>query len=462
MADDIKPLSTVQMATVLAHLQNVNAESPREGELIPAGADDNPQQPSMSEQFFQMVEVQTGYLESIAADIEMLVNQFDEFFAQQALDKLGDLESAREDTAPLKPMESKQKGGKNFLDSILEWVDNFKRNFLLGLVGLLSALTLANFGFTGLEFKFLSNIKTSLMGGIDKTFKAIEKFSKPLSDLFKGIGSKIGVIFRSLSKFLLPISIAMSAFDATTYADEAAENAGTLRYIGEWISGFLGSFFGEFANLVKSVILWPFKEFLADEEGNFDTSTMLGKFLDNIDKLDFNKLINNIFTGLYNTLEEAYAGVKQIGRFLGFDMGEVTETDQKALVRGNEREISRADNQILAAQTMIAAGQDVQNQKVILEKAQARKQELLQEKEKLSATAPEAKTQTLTPTPPSRITQTQQLSEQTQINNQNSSTGGVNIVAPNSVTNNNNSSSTTALIESPEAENRMARSYGIG
>src|SRR6056300_58675 len=148
MADVIKPLTTVQMAMVLANEQRKKEEA-SQGQLIPAGADDNPQQPSLGEKFFQMIEVQTGYLESISADIELLVTQFDEFMTAQGLARLKDLEDKREETPaiPNFPEPEEQSGG--FLKKIREWIGKFQTGFILGLTAFLSALTLSNFGFTG-------------------------------------------------------------------------------------------------------------------------------------------------------------------------------------------------------------------------------------------------------------------------------------------------------------------------
>lgn len=469
MANEIIAPGPVALANARATLERLNNQNTQlqEGELMPAAAGDNPQQPSLSDQFFQMVETQTGYLESIAADIELLVTQFDQFFAQQALDDLRDLESAREEVGPVAPTEKKDEKGKGFLQSIMEWVDNFRRNFLFGLAAALSALTLANFGFTGIfEGKILDSLRGFFSGKgamFDKLTKVFEKF-KPITQVFAEVGSKIGAFFKLVGKFLYPLAVVMSVWDGIKASIESSQEGGNaVDVFNSFVGGFLGSFVGEFINLIKTLVLWPFRKLLADDEGNFDTSTFVGKYLDMLDKLDFNELIRNIFDSVLSPLSKLYTGIKVLGNKLGADF-ELTEGDKENLAESKQADINAKDADIALAEKELAArmGLPESNAGRIaaaekLERLKTEREQLVNEKTEITSTMRRS-TNVATPTSAPRSNQTQQLAAQTEeLKGNSGAAGSVNVNAP--TTNNNNSSSNTTIQEPPSAFNPLTQAY---
>lgn len=478
MADVIKPLTTVQMAMVLANEQRKKEEA-SQGQLIPAGTDDNPQQPSLGEKFFQMIEVQTGYLESISADIELLVTQFDEFITAQGLARLKDLEDKREEAPaiPNLPEQEEQSGG--FLKKIREWIGKFQTGFILGLTAFLSALTLSNFGFTGFEgnllnsiknSKFLTNLKNATGGVFDKikniftTFKTFitDKFPKfdlekikttiskvvdPVADFFRSVGGRITGFLRVVGKFLAPLAIAMSAFDGFGQAKEAAEEGeGAFTVIGEFIKGFIGSFIGEFANLIKTILLFPFKALGigVGEDGNFDTSSLVGSFLSKIETLNFNELIQNFIQGVFDIFDGVYNGIRDIGRSLG--LVDTTAEDVDRDIAGKRESLDKIENNLDSKkkqrQGYIDAGLMVPP---ILEQ-EIESIETRREKTKASITEMRR-----SPVPRNAVA-SETLAAETQTNRENSGgAGGLAVVTNSSSTNIDNSSNSTAMIESPSA-----------
>jgi len=436
-----------------------------------------------------MIEVQTGYLESIAADIEILVNQFDEFFAQQSLGDLKDLESDREKGGKKSTVLPKGEKKDGFFKSLMNWIDDFKTRFLLYLTAGIAALTLSNFGFTGFFEKkipeiiskvknffggekgiftkisqAITNLKTMIaekipkFPGGGKIVGMIQDMAKPLVDFFKNVGSKLGGFLRVVGKILYPLAVLMSAFDGFKAAVKESEEGGNVvDVISSFIGNFFGSFIGEFINLIKTVLLWPFKAFLADEEGNFDTSTMLGSFLDTIDKFDFNKLIQNIIESVLKPISMLWTGVKSLANSLGADF-EMGEGDKENIKSNNKTAIKSIDGQIEQLEKDLESDSPFKKigrastQKKI-DQLKIKRRALEQENIELTTTAVSNVSNT------SRIDQTQTLANQTQeFKNNSSATGNVNVVAPNTVNNTSNSSSAT-IMESPSAEDGLTRAY---
>jgi hypothetical protein len=176
--------------------------------------------------------------------------------------------------------------------------------------------------------KALINLNTNF----NKFMKFIQPALKPFQEIgryLSGSGSRVFTFLGDFAKnkyvtgffrFLRPLAAILSIFDGFSNAAEEMEDREGFfnKYLGGGLGGFvsgsLGSFFGEFFNLIKDLPLFAIKYFfpdMVDEEGNFKRDTFVGNILANIQKMDFNKLITDLIQAPFDAL----------GRFVDHTVG---------------------------------------------------------------------------------------------------------------------------------------------
>jgi hypothetical protein len=133
-------------------------------------------------------------------------------------------------------------------------------------------------------------------------------------------------IVNSVFRFLRPVAVIFSMFDGLrNAAAEMEDREDTFDRligggIGGFISGTLGSFFGEFANLLIDLPLWLIKQIVPaqwlNEDGTFKRGSEGGNWftslLDGIDTVDFNTLIKEIVQAPFDAVGGAMAFVRNL------------------------------------------------------------------------------------------------------------------------------------------------------
>lgn len=155
-------------------------------------------------------------------------------------------------------------------------------------------------------------------------------FITPFQSFFKAIGTVAKTFGGVFMKLLRPIAVIMSLFDGLRVAGDEAEKAessfgAVLRGAVGFVSGFIGSFIGEFVNLIKDSILWVVKKIfpgIVDDEGNFDTSTLMGSILQGFQEFDFNKKIVEGFSMLMDAITTFPEDIMAILNYWGMGIGE--------------------------------------------------------------------------------------------------------------------------------------------
>jgi hypothetical protein len=208
-----------------------------------------------------------------------------------------------------------------------------------------------------LPARFLDNLRVSVFGGltfaqyISNQFNAIGRlfqrfefdprsgrwrnittgrFGQPgyiqqILDRFTKFAERVRPFFNTLTdnrivsgifKFLRPIAVIFSMFEGLRNATaELEDREGTFNRligggIGGFISGTLGSFFGEFANLLKAMPLWIIKQFIPaewlNEDGTFrrggDGGNWFTSLLAGIETVDFAAMIRELIQAPFDAI----------------------------------------------------------------------------------------------------------------------------------------------------------------
>jgi len=152
----------------------------------------------------------------------------------------------------------------------------------------------------------------------------ITRLSKTQDVLMRVLGMGAGAVrgiansrlITGIFRFLRPLAAILSMIDGFRNASAEMEDREGLFNtwlgggVGGFVSGTLGSFFGEFANLLRDIPLWLVKQFVpaewlnsdgtfksTEEGGNWFTSMLRG-----VETIDFNGLITRIFQYPFNIL----------------------------------------------------------------------------------------------------------------------------------------------------------------
>lgn len=330
MADEIQIEGGGQLITVSQQLRESNEQ---QGELVSG----------FRENIRTFNNPALDLLTAINFGITQLNTNFLKFLDQAELDRLKMLEQQRESVGPATPVEAPEKEDKSFFQKIKEWIENFKENFLLYLTAGLTALTLSNFGFTGFEVKILKDIKerfakvgtriSTFFSGvatkISEFFKPVKEFftkflpdpeksSKALTklrELFKPVSDMLGKFTGALSRFgglvmrvLRPLALGMAAFDGFRNAQAEYEESGNmLTTVGNFLTGFVGSFIGEFINLIRDMITgairWIFPESTKD-------GTFLNEVLTGLEEMNFATMIVDGWNMIFDMIAGAIDAVK--------------------------------------------------------------------------------------------------------------------------------------------------------
>jgi len=393
MADGIQIEGGGQLITVSQQLRESNEQ---QGELISG----------FSENIRTFNNPALDLLTAINLGIKELNRNFMKFLDQAELDRLKMLEQQRESVGPTTPdVEAPEKEDKSFFQKIKEWIESFKENFLLSLAAGLTALTASNFGFTGFEVKILKDIKerfakvgtriSTFFSGvatkISEFFKPVKEFftkflpdpeksSKALTklrELFKPVSDMLGKFTGALSRFgglvmriLRPLALGMAAFDGFRNARAEYEESGNmLTTVGNFLTGFVGSFIGEFINLIRDMITgairWIFPESTKD-------GTFLNDVLTGLEEMNFATMIvdgwNMIFDMIAGAIDsvkawftETYESIKEsvmeAAKFLGIGVDPDEKRGERLQVRyEQEREtLQRLEEEGGSEEQIVAA-----------------------------------------------------------------------------------------------------------
>jgi len=167
--------------------------------------------------------------------------------------------------------------------------------------------------------RFFSDINRMIKNVMPtKTVKsAIEKL-KPVFEAIKNNRMLLNIV-----RFVKPLAAILSVFDGIKTARKEMEDeqgivdklfAGT----GGLVGGTLGSFFGEFANVLKNIPIFIIKKLLpkdyliTDKDGNVTINkdkNLLTKILGGIETLDFNQLIKDLIQIPFEKTGEAITSI---------------------------------------------------------------------------------------------------------------------------------------------------------
>jgi hypothetical protein len=180
------------------------------------------------------------------------------------------------------------------------------------------------FSQVGKAFKLLS-FPASVIGNIGASYGRL------VTSLGGGArGAVVSVanspVIRGIFRFLRPVAAILSIFDGfRNAATEMEDREGTFDRLiggglGGFISGTLGSFFGEFANLLRDLPLWLIKQFVpaewlnedgtfkrGEEGGNWFTSLLAG-----VETIDFNTLIREVIQAPFDAVGGALDFVRNL------------------------------------------------------------------------------------------------------------------------------------------------------
>jgi hypothetical protein len=151
-------------------------------------------------------------------------------------------------------------------------------------------------------------------GYIQQLVDRFAKFGERVKPFLNFLGDNR--IVQGVFKFLRPVAVIFSMFDGLRNASKEMEDReGTFDRligggIGGFISGTLGSFFGEFANILKDLPLWIIKQFVPaeylNEDGTFKRGSQGGNWftslLAGIETVDFNTLIKEIIQAPFDAI----------------------------------------------------------------------------------------------------------------------------------------------------------------
>jgi hypothetical protein len=176
------------------------------------------------------------------------------------------------------------------------------------------------------QFKLIS-IPTSFINNIGKSYTNLVR---SLGGGASARGAVVSVanspVIKGIFKFLRPVAAILSIFDGfRNAATEMEDREDTLDKLiggglGGFISGTLGSFFGEFANLLIDLPLWLIKQIVPaqwlNEDGTFKRGSEGGNWftslLDAIDTVDFNTMIRELIQAPFDAIGGALAFVRNL------------------------------------------------------------------------------------------------------------------------------------------------------
>ena len=133
-------------------------------------------------------------------------------------------------------------------------------------------------------------------------------------------------LVRGIFRFLQPIAFIFSLFDGVeNAAAEMEDREGTFDRligggIGGFVSGTLGSFFGEFANLIKDMPLWLIKQIVPadwlNEDGTFKRGEEGGNWftslLATVEDVDFARMIRELIQAPFDAVGRAIDHVRNL------------------------------------------------------------------------------------------------------------------------------------------------------
>jgi methyl-accepting chemotaxis protein len=202
------------------------------------------------------------------------------------------------------------------INFVSEKITSLYQKTLTGVQGLFTRI--------GNAFKLL-RFPSSVIGNIGKSYANLVR------SLGGGArGAVVSVanspVIRGIFRFLRPVAAILSIFDGfRNAATEMEDREDTLDKLiggglGGFISGTLGSFFGEFANLLIDLPLWLIKQIVPaqwlNEDGTFKRSSEGGNWftslLDAIDTVDFNTMIRELIQAPFDAVGGALAFVRNL------------------------------------------------------------------------------------------------------------------------------------------------------
>ena len=151
--------------------------------------------------------------------------------------------------------------------------------------------------------------------------KTIQSAIEKLAPVFEAI--KNNKVLLNIVRFVKPLAAILSVFDGIkTARKEMEDEQGIVDKIfagtGGLIGGTVGSFFGEFANMLKNIPIFIIKKMLpedyltTDENGNVTINkdkNLFTKILGGIETLDFNQLIKDIIQIPFEALGSAITSI---------------------------------------------------------------------------------------------------------------------------------------------------------
>lgn len=161
-------------------------------------------------------------------------------------------------------------------------------------------------------------------GYIQQIVDRFTKFGERVKPFFNVIGDN--KIVQGVFKFLRPIAAIFSMFDGLRNASAEMEDREGFfsTYLagagGGFIAGTLGSFFGEFANLLRDLPLWVIKQFVPAEwlndDGTFKRSGEGGNWFTSllaaVQTIDFNTLIREVIQAPFDAVGGALDFVRNL------------------------------------------------------------------------------------------------------------------------------------------------------
>ena len=167
--------------------------------------------------------------------------------------------------------------------------------------------------------RFFNNLN-SMIKNVMPT-KTVQSAIEKLTPVFEAI--KNNRVLLNIVRFVKPLAAILSVFDGIKNARKEMEDeqgivdkifAGT----GGLIGGTVGSFFGEFANMLKNIPIWIIKKMLpedylmTDHHGNVTINkdkNLFTKILGGIETLDFNQLLKDIIQIPFEALGSAFTSI---------------------------------------------------------------------------------------------------------------------------------------------------------
>lgn len=195
-------------------------------------------------------------------------------------------------------------------------------------------LETGRFGRPGAYQRVLARLN-QLLGNIRRIFSAIRvpdfvlRNWQRVGQLFSAEG-RLGQVFQfmrnnrlitGILRFLRPLAAILSMIDGfRNAAAEMEDREGTFNTwlgggVGGFVSGTIGSFFGEFVNLIRDAIFWPIKQILPDswlienEDGSLSINretNWFTNFLGGLENIDFNRMLRDMIQIPFDQLGLAF------------------------------------------------------------------------------------------------------------------------------------------------------------